>query len=192
MYDSQQQPQQGQPFQEMRQNVNMLVAVIQIIARMSEVFLRRPGTWGERYCGLQFVLSWIFCFCFSSLFYPREDPRPMLSFWLAATALLLVHRICGVWRRRFGYESHSLYSGRSWFAGDEIRAKTFKEPIVTILVGVFVLYGSTPLGVYLIVAGICLGVANQYQAFAEDARVRQARDARIDAEILMQRLRQNQ
>jgi hypothetical protein len=189
MREQQPENQRQQPFQETRANFGMLIGLCQIISMLLTVFLRRPGTWGTRHAGFQMILSWVFAFVFSPLFFPRHLAWPMLVLWIASTVLLLLHRVVGMQLRLKGYECSSRYTGRSWIGGNEITAKAISEPLLVILLGVLAYAVSDPLAVYLIVSGIALAVATWWQVAADNARVRAAKDARFDAEWLNQRLR---
>ena len=59
------------------------------------------------------------------------------------------------------------------------------EPILVVLAGIGIVAFSQPLGVYLIVSGMCLGIATSWQISWDKSRLRQARDARFDAEWMM-------
>jgi hypothetical protein len=178
--------QSQQPFQEVRQTANALIAAAQIMGKMAEVFLRVPGTFGDRFLGLQAVFSWIILLIWGPLIFPTEDPRPMLWLWIAATVMLIIHRITGAFRKN---EEHSLYSGRpilSWFFADEIRLKGTWEPMVVVVAGIGALSFSIALGSYLVAAGIAIGIGAEWQRAADRAKVRAMRDARIEQEWLMQ------
>src|SRR3984957_20527860 len=93
------------------QSLDVLIGLVQIISKAGDVFMRRPGTWGSRHANFQMALSLIVLFCFGPMAFPRENPNPMLLLFVAAIALLLVHRIAG-WLR--SHRGHSLYAGRGW------------------------------------------------------------------------------
>src|SRR3984957_2115974 len=126
-----QQPQQAS----LSQNLNVLIGLVQIISKAGDVFMRRPGTWGSRHANFQMALSFIVLFCFGPMTFPRESPTPMLYLFVAAIALLLVHRIAG-WLR--SHRVHSMYTGRSWFTGKEATAKMLLEPMGVALLGALV------------------------------------------------------
>lgn len=173
------QEQQDKPLS-MSDKVNIGIAVVQIISHMVELFLRRPGTFGSRYVGFQFVLSWLFLFFFP-VFFQREDPRPLLAFWVASTVMLLVHRIAGGWRQWYGHETHSRSGGESWFSGS-FTARCVKELLALIALAIGAFSFSAPLGTYLMISAACLYLSMVYLAEADRARVRAAKDARMDAE----------
>ena len=197
MHD-QQNGQSQSPMQDMRQNVNILVGLAQCISKPIESLLRRPGTWGERYMNLQAILGWIFCAMFSSLYrdqYPpfyrsNCNPMPMFYLLLGITGMLLLHRVAGIWRRLRGYVCHSVYTGQSWFFGKETTAKGFLEPFTLIAFGVAFMGYNLPLGAYLVICGIALGINGAYQTAADNVRIRQAKDEQLDAMWMQKRMGQ--
>lgn len=168
--------QNQEPLQDLRRSANVLVWAAQVQCKMLEVLLRWPGSFGNRYLGIQAVLSWAVLFFWTG-FFPHDDPRPCLWLWLGVTLWLIVHRIAGL---RNQTERHSRDMGRSilgrW------------EAAVAVLIGVLACAFSPPLGSYLAVSGIALGIAMGWQEAADKARLRQLRDARIDQEWIMREL----
>jgi hypothetical protein len=168
----------------MSDKVNILVAIVQIISHMVELFVRRPGSFGTRYVGLQFVLSWGFLFFFP-VFFQHDDPAPVLTFWLICTAMLLIHRIAGVFLRTDTV--HSLSVGRSWFSGS-FSTQSAKEFVFVMAVSFGVSTFSIPLATYLFWSAVCLAISMTYVLQAEKARLRAAIDARLDAEWMQKQL----
>jgi hypothetical protein len=174
----------------MRENTSLLVGAAQCVCKPVEALLRVPGTWGERYMNFQAVLGLVFCLMFPA-FYPGHDPRPMAYLALTIVCFLIIHRIAGIWRRSRGYQQHSRYSGRPWLKGkDEVGAKTTLEPLALIVIGMALLGYNLPLGAYLAICGIALWIDGAWQVAADNARLRDARDARIDAEWMQARMEQ--
>jgi len=188
MHDQQQQ-QQKPPFHDVRQSVNAFIGLCQIISKPMEAWLRRPGTWGDRYVNHQMLLGWLFIPLFSALLFPREPQGPMLWFMVLTALVLLVHRVRG-WRlRRRGYRPHSRYMGRSWVPwASSVNAKCNWEPtLVWMLVPVTIPF-CVPLGVYFLVAGSALFFAANWQRDADAARLRQMRDLKWEQLWLMERM----
>jgi hypothetical protein len=175
-------------FHDIRQTANAVVGLAQVLCKPAEVVLRVPGTWGERYANFQMVLGWLFLFFFPALFFRGDDPRPCWWLFAGVTAWLCVHRVAGIWRRWRGYRPHSMYSGRSGFGGNEVRAKTFLEPLLLITGGIVLLGWDRPLGTYVILSGVTLGIAGAWQVAADNAQIRAARDAQLDAAWLQERM----
>jgi hypothetical protein len=185
---NQQQPQSCEPFQEMRSNVNMLVGLCQIIGKPMEVWLRRPGTWGDHFAGHQMVLGWLFIPVFTVVLFPQESPVPMVTFWGLTTFWLIVHRIKGWQLRRKGYRPHSRYTGCPWIPWvSEINAKCNWEPTLVMALFPVVLF-NVPLGAYFLVSGSALFLAAGWQRAADSARLRQMRDARLEQQWLMEKM----
>jgi hypothetical protein len=179
------QEQRGQsnepPFQELRQRIHIVIGICHVQSQLVQVFLRVPGTWGERFAGIHMLASWVVTFFWAGLF-PGENHWPMLWFFVAATAMLLVHRVSGVWRRAHGREVHSRYPGDSWL-GDYTR-----EAVFLCIAAAVALAFNKPLGVYLAVSAFCFVVSLAWQREADQARIRNLRDMRIEQEALMRRV----
>lgn len=182
-------PDHKTPFQEMRQQVNLLVALTQIISAPVEPWLRKAGSIGERYFGFHLAMGLVAMLVLPALVFPTHDLRPVLAVLLATIFVLVCHRIKGAYLRRKGLIVHSRYSGTPFLPGDEIKAKTVWEPFLVMLAGGAMCLLSPPLGAWMIAAGVCLGFAHGYQQDAENARLRAMRDARIEAEYYAGRFR---
>jgi hypothetical protein len=186
MHHHNHQDQQQQP--SMAQNFNMVIAIAQYISMISEVFTRLPGTWGKRHAGLHMGVSWVILFCFGGFFFRHDDPMPMFYLWVAATSLLLLHRIVGaVWPPRV----HSLYTGTSIFSiftSNESLAKGTLEPMAFVLAGALVGKHSPPMGVYFFVVAVCGFIANAWMVHVEQARMQAAEDAFYDAQIMQREM----
>jgi hypothetical protein len=192
MHDEHARQSPAQPFQETREGFRLTVGISQIVSRLLAAWLRIPGSWGERFAGFQMLLSWLFALFFAPLLFPRHSPMPMLVFWLASTALLLLHRVIGIARQWNGRVVHRQYGGTPWFPGNEIRVKAYWEPFLVVCVGVLALSFSKPLGSYLILAGIALCLSAGWQVASDNAQIRRIRDARLEQRWLLQRLREEE
>jgi hypothetical protein len=124
---------------------------------------------------------------FSSLWFPEADQRPMAGLWALTTLMFLANRIAGLWVQWRGKAHvHSLYVGTAW-------VRSFRgafEVLAAIIGGGCLLGVSPPVGAWFILAGICLWITKAYVHDAQRARVRQARDARWDAQYMAERLRE--
>src|SRR5262249_39984561 len=125
--------------------------------------------------------SWVLAFLWP-LFYPQEDCRPIVWFFLAATVGLLVHRVVGAWRRSRGREVHSQYPG------DSLLGNTEREFMLLMIATVVALAFNKPLGVYMLVATICFWVSQAWQRAGEKAQIRVMRDLKIERENLMRQM----
>jgi hypothetical protein len=176
--------QQSQQQPSLAQNVNAVVAIAQYMSVIGGVFVRWPGTWGKRHAGMHMAVSWIIMFLFGPLFFKQADPRPMLYLWIAATALLLLHRIAGAFRR---LRVHSLYTGKSIFSlvtRNEKVAKGVLEPMAFGLVGCLAGQFSPPMGVYFILVAVGSFISAEWMTHMENARVQAAEDAWHDAQYM--------
>jgi hypothetical protein len=181
-------PDWGGPFKETRQQVNLLIAIVQIIAMPLSPWFRRFGTWGTRFAGFHMLLGWLSIPLFI-LFFPKADGGPLMAVWLATAFMLLLHRIEGARLRWKGYWVPSNYSGRSLVPGDEWKAKGVWEPFIAMCLGLAACLESPPVGVWLISAGVCLGFSVGLAQDEERARIRAMRDARAQAEYEMEILK---
>jgi hypothetical protein len=178
----------GPPFREMRQQMQVLIGVMQIVAMPLSAHTRRLGTWGDRYVGFHMALGWLSMPAFA-LFFPEADVRPLLLAWLTTGILLAAHRVCGWWRTLRGYWAPSQYSGGSWIPGDEWKAKGHWEPFLALLLGMAACLYSPVVGTWLIAAAACQAVVVALAQDEEKAIVRAARDARFRAQYEMDLLR---
>ena len=62
------------------------------------------------------------------------------------------------------------------------------EPLILIIFGVALTGYNVPLGTYLVICGIALGINGAYLKAADDARLRQATDAQLDAMWMQERM----
>jgi hypothetical protein len=172
-------------FEDLKQQFNIGVGVSQIFSKPVQVWLHRPGTWGDRFANYQLVIGFIAMWAFGPLCFAQDSQCGMTVFCLLTTAMLLVHRLAGHWNRRAIAQTHSHYSGTPWLPGDEMRVKTKLEPLLLICVGPVVIGFYPPLGTYLLLTGIALAISMAWQAAAHNARIRSIRDSKIEQEWLM-------
>jgi hypothetical protein len=179
----------GAPFKEPRQQMQLFMAVVQILSMPLCVWTRRLGTWGDRFPGFHMVLGWFSILLFA-VFYPNAHGGPLMIVWLLTALMLMFHRFQGWWLRTFkGYWVPSQYSGQSWVPGDEWRSKGVWEPFIAMLVGGALCFLSPSVGTWLIVAGVAQGFAVGFARDEEKAVIRAARDARARAQYEMELLR---
>jgi hypothetical protein len=173
------QPYEG-PGEDLKRAERNLFGLADAGSRMLEVFLRREGTFGSRYHGLNTVLSWVFMASFGPLFFPRHDQRPLYYAWLCATALLLVHRAAHAWRVRRGEMIHSRSAGERY-----LPVSAANEAFLAFGAGGFLCLWNAPLGTWLCVSACCMAVSN---AWVEDQQARTLEGLR-DRELEMRWLR---
>jgi hypothetical protein len=156
---------------------NVLVGLGQVAAFPATAFLRRPGTWGERYAGPHGLAGVVAMFLFIGSF---GDPVALGALY-ATLAMLAVHRVAGLGRPA---ETHSLYSGRPWLPGDELKVKGRAEPVLVLLAGLTVQAVSPGLGLWLVISAVGLALTHDHYRLRMAAEVRAIRDARIEGEAL--------
>ena len=185
-------PQSGwTPIQDMKQAVNMLVFVAQVLAAPVEVVLRTR--FGARYfgtpafCGLMVVPMWM-------VFWPGEDPGWLMCFWLLSLVMQLRARMESVVMVARGDFVHSRYNGwprlaKFFSRSSERTLKGGLEPLVVILTGILLMPLSQPLGSYLVVAGIALALIHSIIESASRVQALELHDSFIEQEQLSGRFR---
>lgn len=148
------------PIQDAQQAASILVLAAQVMAAPIEVILRTR--FGRRYFGVPAFLGFL-AIPMWMLFWPEEDPRPILIFWGLHFVMQLRARIEGITMVARGELVHTRYNGwprisRIFKNTHEHKLKSNTEPALVMLIGLCLLPFSAPLGSYLIVSGISLGV----------------------------------
>jgi hypothetical protein len=183
----------GGPFPELRKNINAAVFIAQLWSRPVEAWLLVPGTAGEMHFGISALVGMIFMPFFGIL---GCDPRKefalqlMMLFWGTTFPALFAQRISHLKLRKSGYWPHSLYSGRPWLPGNEVTVKQFGMPVFTGIVAFLVASVSPILGAYLGGAAFCMFVTWRISCMAEEAEMRNLRDAWDHQQTLAQRMRE--
>lgn len=151
------------PDERLRTGLHWLLFAIRALATSLDVFLHHPDSFGERYFGPQSAASALLIFLFAAL-WPDYDVRPLLGFLgVYAGACVYVRLLSARRRSRGGQQPHSLYSGLPRIARilpriDEVRLKAAVEPMCVCVLGLLVTAINEPLGVYLLCAGVALGL----------------------------------
>ncbi|MCE9592333.1 MAG: hypothetical protein K8S99_17650 [Planctomycetes bacterium] len=176
-----------------RSGMSCIVFFARSLAVSVEVFLRRG--FGERYIGLQAAVA-MPIILFFGVFFPEDDPGPMLWFLLAYLVMCVRARIDGFRRRRRGeLRSHSFYNG--WprlarvnpkFTESQVKRKT--EPLLVLAVGYLVWQLNRPLGMYLILSAAALFLVAVLTERYERARAMDMNDAVIEQHRLAERFRE--
>jgi hypothetical protein len=191
MHDQQDRP--NDPFQEARNNINMLIGLAQALSMPAHVWLTKFGTAGELSFGNRLgVIGWLILPVWPLCLMPC-DPRPMYVFWLGTTALLFCHRIRHAMLRRRGYRPHSLFLGFSRLAWPgRYRSLGAREAAFTTGIG-FILVGPWPaLGWYLAWAGLAMVIAQGYAGEIQRSMLRRLNDAKRDQEWLAEQMRREE
>lgn len=191
-----QQPEQAQlgwsPIRDAKVSANVLMLVAQGIASPMEVILR--GGFGRQYFGIPAAIG-VFVIPAWTVFFPRDDPKPLIGFWLFYLACQFYARVTGCLpSRRAG---HSRYNGRPRLSillprVPEHAIKSIVEPALTIGAGLALLEVSPPLASYLITAGVCLSMAAGTLHALHRARATQLHDQWIEQRQLADTFRRLQ
>jgi hypothetical protein len=180
-----------------RRDIGFIALMLRLLAASVEVFLRHEGTFGERYLGGRALFAGLLIFFFP-VFWPDEDPRPMLVYfglYLAACACIRVATVRRI--KRGGPQPHSLYSGEPRLMRitgriSEVTIKGIVEPMLAFVVGALCLPVSEPLGVYLILTALGLLASVQLALGEERQRAIDMNDAYLDQRDAAERFREMQ
>jgi hypothetical protein len=159
--------------------------VCRALAVSIEVFLHRAGSFGERYVGTQSSIALVLI-GFFPVFWPTEDPRPILWFDAAFFLRCMMIRTCTIVRRIRGRtQPHSYYSGWPWMLGarsrvPESRVKGFLEPLIVAVAGLLLQPWNQPLGTYLVIAAVALCISVQASVSQDRSRALDLNDAMAD------------
>lgn len=191
-------PQESQGFgSDYRARFNEMCAVARIAAFPVTIWTTRFGTWGHRYLTGFALLGMIWLVVFAA--FSEQNPRvgELNLFLVLSFALLLVHRVAGIVRRRQGYRCHSRYWGESRLdRGPGLAAQKkarLWEGVLVFTIGLLSYgLGSTPLGSFLMIGAVARYVSVILDFQAIDARLDQMEDARIENEYYAELYRDRQ
>lgn len=182
MQNEQPQPKGLTPFQNARAAASFLVLAAQVLAAPVEPILRRR--FGRHYFGVPSAIALISLplWC---VFWPQEDPQPLLVFWALFIFMQLVARVEGMRMAARGEITHSRYNGTPRLARllprmPEEKIKGDVEPWLVVICGVLLLSVSLPLGTYLVAAGLSLGCVAGVMESVARARATQLYDAWLE------------
>ncbi len=171
--------------QEFRNFMGVVMFIARSLAVSVEVFLHRGSSFGERYLGPQGVVAGVIMFFFP-IFWPQSDPRPLMWFLASFLALWMMAKLgIAVRRLRGRGAGHSYYTGRPRLmlltrGRAEIQVKSSFEPALVIIAGMAVMGLNEPLGAYLMLAGVGLGVAVNASLQQDRTRALDMQDALMD------------
>lgn len=166
-------------------------------ANTVEVFLHKR--FGHRYLGVHSLIPLPIMF-FYTAYWAEEgyDVRPMASFmflYVLALPLAMLGSSIARWR---GKVEHSRYNGlprlfNAETIKKEVRVKEIYEPLLVVLFGFFLtdLY-SPPLGLWLVLAGVCLGGINSQIRQRQNEQDWDLQDAMIEQRFRMEEAREMQ
>ncbi|MBE7508552.1 MAG: hypothetical protein HS101_20030 [Planctomycetia bacterium] len=183
------------PFDGLRRFLGGVAFVARAFEASVVVFLHEPGSFGERYLGLQAGVALLLIFFWPVLCEPHHDATPMLIYAGAYCLACVVIRARLQLRRKRGLpQPHTRYSGspgllRRFRRMDEVKAKQIVEPFLTFAVGAVMLNFSPPLGGYLMIASAGLMISNGLAAEYERRRVSDMHDAYLEQRGVAERFR---
>jgi hypothetical protein len=174
-----------------------IVWLAQGCANTVEVFWHKR--FGQRYLGFHSLLALPVMVVFGG-YWDSEgyDARPLAQFGIVYV-LFLTLAIWGVaWRSWRGDIEHSRYSGlprlfRPTTIKKELRIKEVYEPLVTIVIGLWITdLSSPPLGMWLVLAGVCLAGVNSLSRQFHHQQETAMQDAMIEQRARMEQARELQ
>lgn len=178
-----------------QQSADFLLLLLRAWSTSLEVYFHRGM--GERYPGpiglLVIPLVFFYALCWENRGY---DLAPMFWFLIGYFLMLLRHRVSVGWRRRRGIPGgHSYYNGlpvcaRRFPHCSEERLKRVVEPLLLILLGASICVINPPLGVYVTLGGLCMGLSCDIYDKLDRARALDLQDSMIDQQMLAERFRQ--
>lgn len=192
MPGDQPEPRGWTPIQDARVAATVLMLAAQVLAAPVEVFLR--VRFGRHYFGVPSAIA-LLAIPMWYLFWPGEDPDPLMAFWLLFIVMQLRARIESIAMITRGDVRHTRFNGEPRLARvfrkmPQEKIKANIEPLVVIGVGVALLEYSPPLGSYLIAAGCSLAVVASVIEKLNTARALQLHDAWLEKQHEAERLRE--
>lgn len=150
------------------------VRLLTLIAAFSvAVFLRRPGTAGDRWVGgLKVMFSLLYLLALASMFPPGEGGGVLAAIMFLFLLMCLTHRF---WHDPL---EHGQYGGISWMGRNDARAKGKWEMTLAFCLAILAL-PLPGLAVWLGVGAIGLAAEFSFEQWRVKAIQRAARDARI-------------
>jgi hypothetical protein len=180
-----QQPPPVDRIQESKNFLSWVHFIARALAMSVELFLHRGGSFGQRYLGPQGLVAAAIMFVFP-VFWPQSDPMPLMWMLITYLALWMLAKGRIAARRAKGdTEVHSYYTGRprlmrSTGGRGEIRIKRTLEPALVMVTGMVVLGVNEPLGAYLLLAGVGLGISVNASLQQERMRALDMQDALME------------
>lgn len=182
----------GGPGRRAQNGAHVMVFIVRALALPLEVLLRRR--FGARFfgfptlAGLVAIPVWI-------TFWPEKNPGPMTGFGALVLLMLIRARVESLRMVAKGDLVHTRYNGWPRIAAifrrtSETKIKGFIEPVLGLGVGVATMYVYEPLGSFLIVSSIALGMINSTIDAVEQARAMEMNDALIEQQGLAERFRE--
>mgnify|MGYP003628288186 CR=1 FL=1 len=175
------------------QKSNFGLFVVQTWATSIEVFIR--GGFGARYLGLQaaavLVLAPLWCM------FKQVQNVDELGLWLFYYLMAcFCHRQGIRAREKRGEVWHSYYNGfpvlmkfLPWMKCSEVTFKRTMEPLLIIGLGCLLIPNDEPLGLYIVIGGICMAFLANAWSVQNQTRLYDLNDAVIDQQGLAEDFR---
>lgn len=158
------------------------------ISFTGEVFTRRPGTIGRRAHGMfvpffALIQMGIWAYMWANEHMQTGNPSfqlgPFVLFFILWAVMSWCHIIGRGMRSRFGKYPPYSYDGTPWLKwgkADEVKIKDKLEPMMVFLIGGLIALANTPLGLWLMLTGICMGMAAGHDKWRRQEKVRELDD----------------
>ncbi len=177
-----------------RTGLSWIAFIAQTGAVTVEVLLHRR--FGVRYLNYQSAAGLVLIPVFG-LFFEGQNIRPLILYWWIYLFMLIVARLGILLRGKRTMDTHSRYTGeprlfRIKSPDRELKIKSFHEPLVVFLFGLFFLNLNDALGCYLLFAALCLLIKTRLEASINDAMDWDTRDALNEQRQRMDRMREMQ
>lgn len=171
---------------------NFLDLFVRAFAVTIEVFLHHR--FGSRYLGAQAAMGLVLMPLFT-VFFPHANPFPLLAMTGLYLGFCVLARVDVLRRVSKGEREHSYYSGwpylmaifRGW---SELTVKQYVECLLAFIAGILLLPLNQPLGLYLMLAGLCVGACYTAYRGAERKRLRDMNDSLIDQRRVAEQFRE--
>jgi len=135
----------------------------------------------EAFVGLFWLVAWM-------LVTNAPLLMPLVPLYLLCA---LLHRISAFARRRRGEFIHTFYNGEPWLAmglfrvKDELKAKSFVEPLLAAALGLYLLQFDEGAGLYFLGGAMALVAADRLIASRDERKVDDMRNSMFENEMLM-------
>lgn len=174
------------------QNSNVAMFLVRAWATSIEVFIR--ADFGTRYLGLQAAAVFLLVPTYCGI--KRTADAGMMSLYLVNYLVLCcLHRQTIRRRTRRGVFFHSYYDGTPmlwklfpWCS--EVPFKRYVEPVLVMAIGVLLIPVSEPCGLYLLIGGVCMGLATGACCARQEVQLLDLNDSILDQQALAERLRE--
>ncbi|MBC7817330.1 MAG: hypothetical protein IAG10_10615 [Planctomycetaceae bacterium] len=177
------------------QNANLPLFVMRSWATSIEVFIR--GGFGSRYLGWQaaavLLLAPLYC-----MLKKVHDSDQLLWYLSLYLGMCFLHKQGCKVRQKRGEICHSFYDGvpalRKFFPFlkcSDVTFKRFIEPSLIVGLGALLVPNDEPLGMYVVIGGLCMGFLSNVCRAQEEARLTDLNDSILDQQGLAERLRQS-